>query len=282
MVKRFISLLLFLFTASAPAAEPVKPEVDKLIDPDTQEAEIRRVLALPEAETLTSYRLHWSPQLKGAPPLIVLAANSQSDTTPAAPLPGSSLTPIDEDHEAGKIPGLSRPRLAPLAGAKVRVFDREGNTPDAWKRLPPLIEGHLCDFNNDDTLDLACIETKAVQVEGRAYHLSYATVTTIEAEPRILTRIAFDCRPDDPAPADAWTLTCDQWNQEGVPVLSFGPSNARTDRERRQFLVHWDPAKKDFTILQAPDDETSRRHLHLLAPAEPLEKTAAQLSKKGR
>ncbi|MFD0892303.1 hypothetical protein KBB96_12810 [Luteolibacter ambystomatis] len=278
MARRFLQLLPCLLLSSIGIAKPLKPDVDKLIDPDTQEAEIRRVLDASKSDALTSYRLHWSPQFHEAPPLIVLAADNGwsriSSSFEDYPPVENPAELFGEDRVAGRIPGLSRPSLAPLNDVRVHVFDRQGNTPAAWKDRGFGVSGYLCDFNNDDTLDLAEVENHDLFVNNRQHEISVVTITTIEANPRMLGQIVFNCRPSDAEGEDDWTVSCEHLDQEGSPVLSFGPSGGRNEREHHQFLIHWDSQKKEFAILQAPEDEPSHRHLRLLGSKEALDSFA--------
>ncbi|MGC4014815.1 MAG: hypothetical protein QM755_09920 [Luteolibacter sp.] len=278
MARSLLLLLPCLLFSSIGIAKPLKPDVVKLIDPDTQETEIRRLLDASKSNALTSYRLHWSPQFHEAPPLIVLAADNGwsriSSSYEDYPPVENPAELFGEDRVAGKIPGLSRPSLAPLNNVRVHVFDRQGNTPAAWQDRGFGVSGYLCDFNNDDTLDLAEVEDQSLTIKGREHEVSLVTITTIEAKPRVLGQIVFNCRPSDAEGEDDWTVSCEHLDQEGSPVLSFGPSGGRNEREHHQFLVHWDSQKKEFAILQTPEDEPSRRHLRLLDSKESIDSFA--------
>lgn len=260
-------LLSFLLWGFAVVANSAEPGVEKWVAPETQEAEIRRWLSLSEDELLTSYRLNWSPQFQGAPALIALAATS---FRPLEPYRLFTYPPVHhpsqlfgEDRVADKAPGLSRPTLAPLRDATIRVFDRSGNTPEAWQGTTST-NGYLFDFNNDDNLDLAAIESRAITLGADEYKVDLVKITTIEAQPRILAQIVFNCRLSFVSETEDWGALCETLDHAGCPILAFGPNATSNDQERHQFLVHWDAGKGGFEMLQVPEDEAARRHLRIL------------------
>lgn len=273
-MKTFFALM--LASATAHADSPKTLDLAKLRDPATRGAEIARLCERdPASYALTQVRLLNAPQKDGAPPLRVLCASHEYQSTVVSSIHGGYKLEKPEElfkSAASTVPFRTEPDLDPVRESVLLVFDSKGREVRPFGGNNYTNKGYYFDFDHDGILDRADSTNYAVN-EAPKDSVQVFELQSIEPKPRTLLEVIFNWHPQSAGDENDWGFTCFDDNKDGIAEIAFGPASAVNPEEQRKFVFRWDPAAKCYTAGEIP----GHSHIRIIKPGE----TLASIAKAG-